>query len=39
MKEFVGLRTNTYTYLTVGDSEHKKSQRNKEVRNKTKVYG
>ena len=29
MKEFVGLRTKTYTYLMDGDSEKKKSWRNR----------
>ena len=27
MKEFVGPKANTYTYLTVDDSEHKKAKR------------
>ena len=29
MKEFVGLRAKTYTYLMDGDSEKKKSWRNR----------
>ena len=33
--KFVGLRAKTYAYLTDDGSEHKKSQRNKKVCNKT----
>ena len=35
MKEFCALRAKTYTYLMEKGSEHKKSQRNKKVYNKT----
>ena len=38
MIEFVGLRVKTYAYLMDDDSEHKKSQGNKKVCNKTKAY-
>ena len=37
MIESVGLRAKTYAYLMDDDSEHRKSQRNKGVCNKTKT--
>ena len=38
IKEFVALRAKAYAYLMEYGSEHKKSQRNKNVCNKMRTY-
>ena len=38
MKEFVGLRSKTWSYLMNDGSEHKKAKGTKQMRDKTGTY-